>query len=307
MAKDQILAIDNGTQSVRALIFDLKGQLIAKNRVPIQPYYSVKPGWAEQDPDVFWQGVCQACQEIWAMEGVDKDAIVGVGLTTQRSTLINLDKNQQPLRPAVVWLDQRRTEGLPPVGGVWGLLFKLAGMSETVRYFQAEAEANWIKTHQPEIWKRTDKFVLLSGFLTHKLVGKVIDSIGCQVAYIPFDYKNQDWAKPSDWKWQAIRMDREQLPDLVPPAQWLGHITREAAEATGIPEGLPLIATAADKATEVIGAGCLEPHIGCLSFGTTATINTTHTKYTEVIPLIPPYPAAVPGAYSLEVQIYRGF
>jgi sugar (pentulose or hexulose) kinase len=87
----------------------------------------------------------------------------------------------------------------------------------------------------------------------------------------------------------------------------LGHISKEASEATGIPEGLPLIATAADKATEVIGAGCLEPHIGCLSYGTTATINTTHRKYVEVIPLIPPYPAAVPNAYSLEVQIYRGF
>jgi sugar (pentulose or hexulose) kinase len=68
-----------------------------------------------------------------------------------------------------------------------------------------------------------------------------------------------------------------------------------------------LIATAADKATEIIGAGCLEPHLGCLSFGTTATINTTHHKYIEVIPLIPPYPSAVPGAYSLEIQIYRGF
>lgn len=307
MADEQILAIDNGTQSVRALIFDLKGQLIAKNRVPIQPYYSEKPGWAEQDPNVFWQGVCQACQELWEKDGVNKAAIVGVGLTTQRSTVINLDENQRPLRPAIVWLDQRRTEGLTPVGGLWGFLFKVAGMQDTVRYFQAEAEANWIKTHQPEIWKKTDKFVLLSGFLTHKLVGKIVDSIGCQVAYIPFDYKNQDWAKPSDWKWDAVMIEKEQLPDLIPPAQLLGHITREAAQATGIPEGLPLIATAADKATEVIGAGCLEPHIGCLSFGTTATINTTHKKYTEVIPLIPPYPAAVPGAYSLEVQIYRGF
>jgi sugar (pentulose or hexulose) kinase len=87
----------------------------------------------------------------------------------------------------------------------------------------------------------------------------------------------------------------------------LGEITRAAAEATGIPAGLPLIAAAADKACEVIGAGCLEPHIGCLSYGTTATINTTHRKYVEVIPLIPPYPAAVPNAYSLEVQIYRGY
>ncbi|HCU58250.1 MAG TPA: carbohydrate kinase [Anaerolineaceae bacterium] len=307
MAGEQILAIDNGTQSVRALIFDLRGNLIAKKRVPIQPYYSDKPGWAEQDPLVFWRGVCEACQGLWEMEGVRKDAIVGVGLTTQRSTVINLDSNQQPLRPAIVWLDQRRTEGLEPVKGLWGLLFKLAGMQETVAYLQAETEANWIKTHQPEIWDKTEKYVFLSGYLTHKLTGQVIDSVGCQVGYMPFDYKSQDWAKPSDWKWDAVMVDREMLPDLVPPTGLLGHITPEASAATGIPVGLPLIATAADKATEVIGAGCLDPQIGCLSYGTTATINTTHRKFTEVIPLIPPYPAAVPGAYSLEVQIYRGF
>ncbi len=307
MAGEQILAIDNGTQSVRALLFDLQGQLIAKKRILIQPYYSRNPGWAEQDPEVFWNAICQACQELWKMKGVDKNAIVGVGLTTQRSTLINLDKHQQPLRPAIVWLDQRRTENLKPVGGLWGFLFKIAGMQETVRYLQAEAEANWIQTHQPEIWRETDKFVLLSGYLTYKLIGKVIDSVGCQVGYIPFDYKNKDWAKPSDWKWDAVRVEREKLPELVPPAARLGSISKSAADATGIPEGLPLIATAADKATEVIGTGCLKPHIGCLSFGTTATINTTHKKYIEVIPLIPPYPAAVPDAYSMEVQIYRGF
>ena len=70
---------------------------------------------------------------------------------------------------------------------------------------------------------------------------------------------------------------------------------------------MPLIAAAADKACEVIGSGALDPHIGCLSYGTTATINTTHRKYVEVIPLIPPYPSAVPDAYSLEIQIYRGY
>ncbi len=307
MAGEQILAIDNGTQSVRALIFDLRGNLIAKKRVPIEPYFSTQPGWAEQNPEVFWRGVCEACQGLWQMEGVQKDAIVGVGLTTQRSTVLNLDANHEPLRPAMVWLDQRRTEDLAPVGGMWGLLFKIAGMQDTVHYLQAEAEANWIKTYQPEIWKKTDKYVFLSGYLTYKLVGKVIDSVGCQVGYMPFDYKSQDWAKPSDWKWEAVQVEREMLPELVPPTGLLGHITKAASEATGIPEGLPLIATAADKATEVIGAGCLDPHIGCLSFGTTATINTTHQKYIEVIPLIPPYPSAVPGAYSLEVQIYRGF
>ena len=180
-------------------------------------------------------------------------------------------------------------------------------MTETVAYLQAEAEANWIRTHQPEIWARTHKYLLLSGYLTYRLTGRFVDSVGCQVGYMPFDYKKLRWAGRSDWKWQAVPMTPAMLPDLVPPAGRLGEITPEAAEATGIPAGLPLIAAAADKACEVIGAGCLEPHIGCLSYGTTATINTTHRKYVEVIPLIPPYPAAVPGAYSLEIQIYRGY
>src|SRR5512139_1753069 len=102
-------------------------------------------------------------------------------------------------------------------------------------------------------------------------------------------------------------MRREILPDLVPPTGRLGEITPAAAEATGIPAGLPLIAAAADKACEVLGSGALEPSIGALSLGTTATFNTTHRRYVEAIPLVPPYPAAIPGAWSLEMQIHRGF
>lgn len=104
-----------------------------------------------------------------------------------------------------------------------------------------------------------------------------------------------------------LPIEPEMLPDLVEPSGVLGQITRQAAQESGIPEGSPLIAAAADKACEVTGAGCLAPHIGCLSYGTTATINTTHYKYIEAIPLISPYPSAVPNAYSLEIQIYRGY
>lgn len=307
MTRDLILAIDNGTQSVRALIFDLRGNLIAKSRVPIEPYFSTAPGLAEQDPQVFWDAVCRACQQLWLMPDVRKDAIAGVALTTQRGTVINVDKAGRPLRPAMVWLDQRRTEGLKPVGGVWGLAFALSGMSGTVAYLQAEAEANWLRTHQPDLWAATYKYLLLSGYLTYRLIDQYVDSIGCQVGYLPFDYKHKRWAAKTDWKWQAIPMDPALLPELIPPAQPLGQISRSAAEATGIPAGLPLIAAAADKACEVIGSGALEPSIGCLSYGTTATINTTHRKYVEVIPLIPPYPSAVPDAYALEIQIYRGY
>jgi len=304
---DYILALDNGTQSVRALLFDPKGNLVARSRIPITPYVSPKPGWAEQDPEYYWHNLCQACHALWQQTDVPRKAIAGVALTTQRATMVNVDATGRPLRPAIVWLDQRRTEGLKPVGGIWGLLFRLAGMSETVAYLQAEAEANWIRTHQPDIWRRTHKYLLLSGYLTHRLTGRFVDSVGCQVGYLPFDYKRRSWARAWDWKWRAVPMDPSLLPELVPPAAPLGSITGPASEATGIPKGLPLIAAAADKACEVIGAGGLYPHIGCLSYGTTATINTTHRRYIEVIPLIPPYPSAVPDHYSLEIQIYRGF
>lgn len=307
MTDPVILALDNGTQSVRALLFSLRGELVAKSRVPIQAYVSPHPGWAEQDPAYFWQSLCRACQQLWQQTDIPREAIIGVALTTQRATLINVDRQGQPLRPAILWLDQRRTEGLPPIGGLWGLAFRLLRLRETLAYFQAEAEANWVHTYQPDIWHKTHKWLLLSGYLTYRLTGRFVDSVAGQVGYIPFDYKELTWAAGHDWKWQAVAIRRDKLPDLVPPTEPLGTITRAAAEATGIPAGLPLIAAAADKACEVLGSGCLEPNIAGLSYGTTATINTTHERYIEVIPLIPPYPSAVPGRYSLEIQIFRGF
>jgi sugar (pentulose or hexulose) kinase len=308
VTKDLLLAIDVGTQSVRGLVYDAQGNLLCKSRVPLEPYVSPQPGWAEQDPDYYWSSLCQACQQLWQAGDADlRERIVGVALTTQRATVVNVGADGRPLRPAITWLDQRRTEGLKPVGGAWGLAFRASGMTETVAYLQAEAEANWLRKHQPDIWARTHKYLFLSGYLTYRLTGRFADSVGAQVGYVPFDYKRLKWARRTDWKWEAVPMDAGVLPDLVDPTETIGVIARLAAEATGIPAGLPLVAAAADKACEVIGAGCVDSHIGCLSYGTTATINTTHRRYVEVIPLIPPYPAAVPGAYSLEIQVFRGY
>lgn len=305
--RERILAIDNGTQSLRALLFDPLGTLRGQARVPFKPYVSRHPGWAEQDPDVFWKALCEACDALWHKEGVDKSQLAGVTLTTQRGTVINVDKNGRPLRPAILWLDQRKTDGLPWLKGIWGILFRILGLKDTVSYLQAEAEANWIRSHEPEVWNQTHKYLLLSGYLTYCLTGEFRDSVGCQVGYIPFDYKRLKWSAPWDWKWRALPVDPAILPELVPPGSPLGVISRWAAGRTGIPEGLPLIASAADKACEVIGSGSLDPSIGCVSYGTTATINVTHDKYLEAIRLLPAYPSAVPGAHTLEVQIFRGF
>ena len=305
--KSYVLAIDNGTQSVRALLFDLEGNLLGKGKVELEAYYSKQPGWAEQDPEYYWASLGEACRLLWEQVSIDKRLIKGVALTTQRGTLINVDKHGQPLRPAILWLDQRRAAVRGKIKGPWGWLFKLIGEEATVDYFRAQAEVNWIAQEQPQIWAKTDKMLLLSGFLTHRLTGQFVDSVACCVAYLPFDYKRLKWAAPRDWKWQSMPVRREQLPELRKPGELLGHVTPQASRHTGIPEGLPLIAAGADKACEVLGAGGVEPSTACLSYGTTATINTTRSKYLETIPLIPPYPSAIPDHFNTEVMIFRGF
>jgi sugar (pentulose or hexulose) kinase len=109
MPATTILAIDNGTQSVRALLFDLQGSIVAKAQVQLEAYCSVHPGWAGHDPEDYWQAVCRACQSLWTQPGADRTAVQGVAVTTQRGTVVNLGKDGLPLRPAITWLDQRRT------------------------------------------------------------------------------------------------------------------------------------------------------------------------------------------------------
>lgn len=305
--KNYILAIDNGTQSVRALIFDLDGQLVAKSKIDIDPYFSAEPGWAEQEPEYYWAMLCKACQQLWPQLDFPKSQIKAVTITTQRATMVNVDRDGKPLRPAFVWLDQRQQDKLDKMNPAWAFLFTLAGERETIRYFRAQAEANWIKHQQPEIWQQTYKYLLLSGYHSYKLTGKFVDSVSSQVGYLPFDFKRHTWCHNWDWKWKALPIRPDMLPELIPCGSVLGKITEQAAIETGIPADLPLISAGSDKACEVLGSGCFSPETGSLSYGTTATYNNTNSKYIEAIRHIPPFPAAMPDAFNTEMSVQRGY
>lgn len=304
---EYFLAIDNGTQSVRVMAFDRQGNEIAKSKVNLEAYMSGEPGCAEQHADYYWQSLLQAFEEFWALGTVKPEQILGVSLTTQRYTMINLDKDKKPLRPAIVWVDQRKADCDKPVSGLWGVAIKLLGLTNLIDDLRAKSRDNWIAQHQPDIWSKTRHYVGLSTYLTYRLTGELKDSTGCIVGYLPYDYKKQAWAKQGDLKWRLLAATRDMMPELVKPGERLGSLSAEAAAATGLPEGLPMIAAASDKACEVLGAGGLAPHIGCLSYGTTATISTTTQKYIETIPFIPPYSAAIPDQYNTEMMVYRGF
>lgn len=300
-----LLAIDNGTQSIRALIFDQFGTEMAKARVAIEPYFSTHASFAEQHADYYWQKLGEACQQLWQSSAIKPSQIAGVSLTTQRYTMICLDKDKQPLRPAIVWMDYRRGETNKL--GLLDPLTKMVGMGELVKDAQQKARCNWLAHHEPDIWAKTAHYVNLSAYLTYKLTGQLADSCGQTLGYIPYDYKAQKWMKPQDFKWRLFSCKIEQMPKLVSPGERLGHISAEAAAATGMIEGTPMIAAASDKACETLGSAGLSTDTACLSFGTTATINTTSTDYIEVIKHMPSYTAAVPNYYNHEYMIYRGF
>jgi len=304
---EQILVFDAGTQSIRAALIDPLGAIHHMVKTPFEPYFSRRPGWAEQEPDFYWQNFTATARKLLGAEGVDTDRIAGVAVTSQRNTMVNLDGNGTPLRSAILWLDQRKADmenNLSPlVSGALKALRQYGVVEKAVR----ESKSNWLRQNQPDIWEKTARFLFLSGYWIHRLTGEYRDSVGSQVGYVPFDYKRHRWAGPRDLKWKFFPMDPSLLPELVPPGGLLGHITREASRETGIPEGLPVIAAATDKACEVLGAGCRSPETACLSYGTTATVNTANPKYVEIKPFVPPYPGALPGTYNTEVMVYRGF
>ncbi len=305
--KQYIVVIDAGTQSIRAVIIDLKGNICEIEKIEIEPYYSTQPGFAEQDPEYLWDKLCETTNKLMKNTKVDVKSIKGLSVTTQRGTIVNLDKNGKPLRPAIIWLDQRKAkaDGWPKGFVKKGL--QLINMYESLAHAKKDCEANWIRQNQPEIWEKTHKHVFLSAFFNYRFVGKFIDSVGSTVGYMPFNYKKQKWSKPSEINANLFPIEQDKLVDLVKPSELLGNITKQASEQTGLPDGLPLIATAADKACEVLGSGCQTPEIACLSYGTTATIETVNNKYVEVIKFFPSYPSAIPDHYNTEVMIYRGY
>lgn len=302
-----LLAVDCGTQSLRTLLFSDTGNLLARVQVEYAPYVSPAPGWAEQDPEIYWNSLCEACNRLKAEHPDHMKNVSGVGVTSQRASMINVDEAGRPLRPAIIWLDQRKAE--PPFvpRHVVKLALKLAGLYHTVLDIQAEGKCNWIRRNQPDIWTATAKYLQVSGFLNFRLTGRFADSVASQIGHLPFNYKKMRWTKKPDPPALFFPVEPDKLAELVPPGHVLGRITRAAAQQTGIPENVPVIACGSDKGCETIGAGVVDTSMVSLSFGTTATVQTTSDKYFEPIRFMPPYPAPIPGHYNPEVEIFRGF
>jgi sugar (pentulose or hexulose) kinase len=307
MEKELVMAVDSGTQSVRAIVYDREGNEVAKAQAPHEPYFSLKPGWAEQKPEDYWNKFCRVTKEVMKNKKVDPKKLAGLGITTQRSNIIPVDKNGTPLRNSIIWLDQRFTEDPPPVSTKIKLLFGLIGKSEFINFIQRNSRFTWIYTYEPEVYKKTHKFCQVTSWFVKKLTGEFKDSVAMYVGYWPLEYKKFDWFT-IEGVHDLFNIKREHLPDIYQPNEVLGTVTKSAAKETGLPEGLPIVVGGGDKQSESLGAGAITPDIGTISFGTATTLEIVTTKYIEDSKSrVFTWCSALPHAWNIECFIYRGF
>lgn len=305
--KRYIVAIDSGTQSIRAVLFDSEGTEIAIEQRAFEPYMSLQPGWAEQSTDDYWSKLCTVTGALMKKIDIEAKLIAGVGITTQRSTVIPMDARGNALRPAIIWLDQRTVDNPPPLGAAATALFAAAGLLSAIRYAQRHSIFLWIKTHEPEIYKKTHKFVQASGFFVRKLTGEFHDSVGMVTGIWPFEYNKLRW-HPLGLAYTPLGIEKRHCVRLFRPDEVLGRITPEASAQTGLPEGLPVVVGAGDKQSELLGAGAIDQTIAEISFGTATAMHIITKKYVKDSSMrFFTWPSAFPGAWDIEMFIYRGF
>ncbi|MDR3336660.1 MAG: FGGY-family carbohydrate kinase [Treponema sp.] len=308
MTEPLILTFDIGTQSTRALLVNARGDILHKVQKPYDPpYFSQNPGWAEQRADYYWGCIGETSRSLKEKAGDLWKDIIAVTCSTIRDTVVCLDRNRNPLGNVILWLDERKADKIPPVSAFANSLYRLVGMKEGVAIQRAGSHCNWLAYHDRERWDKTEKYVFISAWLNYKFTGNLVDSTASAIGHLPFDSKTRNWYKNRDFRWAIFYVTKGKLCDLVEPGTVTGGITAETSEHTGIPKGLPLIATGSDKGCETLGLSCLDNGKAALSFGTTATVQLSSQKYFEPQPFMPSYAAVVPGYFNPEIEIYRGY
>ena len=302
-----VLTFDVGTQSGRVVLVDKEGNIVDKvKKSYAHPYYSQHPNWAEQNPDNYWQILCQAARELKQRQMGLWDQIIAVTCTCIRGSAVCMDKDGNPIRDAILWLDKREVENMPPMSAKTRALFKIAGLTETISILRNHMYCNWLAVNEPDIWDRTEKYGLLSTYFNVKFTGVLKDSTANMCGILPYDTKNHRWYPKSDFHRELYTVRDSQLFELVKPGTVIGTITRQAALETGLTEGLPFIVTGSDKMCETLGMSCTKNDTAAISLGTLSSIQVPSQRFFTMQTVLPPFPSLL-GDYLNEIQTYRGF
>ena len=255
---DYLVAIDLGSTSLKAVVYDLDGNTISSASRPtekIQQDPKNHPEWIIWDPDQIWLGAAAATKE--AISRIDKPSLVrGVAVTGMGMDGVPIDKNGAHLYPFISWHDPRtapqaewwtKNIGAERTFGITG--FPVWAMTSVMRML-------WMKEYEPAVMAKADKWLLIEDFLNYKLCGVIATDYTMASCTLLFDQKKLAW---SDELIKASGIDRKLLPDPRQSGTLLGKVTATAAGLTGIPEGTPVILGGQDHICGTIPTGAYKP------------------------------------------------
>lgn len=225
------IGIDNGSQSSKVTVFDIHGRAVGEGRAALRPYDTPRPGVVEHPDDDLWTSIGEASRAALAAFDGDPADIVGVGLCTIRFCRAVLKADGTLVQPVMSWMDER--VGMP--------------------YTHTSPEAAYVTTS--------------SGYISHRMTGNFRDTAANYAGMWPLDPGTWQWTD-DDAELAESGIPRGMLFDLVLPGGILGEVTAAAAHHTGIPAGVPVVATANDKAVEALGCGLRAPGTLLVSLGT---------------------------------------
>lgn len=268
MGNRLLVGLDVGTSGAKCIIADESGKVLASSTQEY-PLFTPKPGWAEQNPSDWWQGVVRGLREITAK--IDPSRLVGLSLSGQMHGLVALDKSNQVIRPALLWCDQRVWKQCDWIteraGGTKGLL-KYTNNQMLTGY--TGGKILWLRDEEPENFEKMVTFLCPKDYIRFLLTGeKGIDMSDASGTGF-FDTKNRRW---SEELIALAGLDRAIFPEVHESIELAGRVTREAAIETGLPEGLNVYFGGGDAVIQTTGSGLVKPGILGVVIGTSGNVS----------------------------------
>ena len=299
MAEDIILVIDVGTTSARSMMFDRDFRVVASSSREYQNSYP-GPLLVEQDPDVWWRAALETSKA--SMERKPAGAgVAAVIVTSQRATIIPVDKNGKCLRPAILWQDNRSIPQCDRIRESVGLteIYKRTGLK--INPYFSLPKILWVKEHEPDIFAATHKFLLVHDFILHRLTDRFVTDQSHASRTMAYNLKRH-W---DDDILKAAGVDAGKFCRAVPSGERVGTITAGAARLTAIPEGTPVYAGAGDQQAAAVGMGAISTGTFMANTGTGSFVLSPIDQ-----PVLDPQErvlctiAAVPGKWLQEAGMY---
>lgn len=275
-----LLGFDVGTSSVKAsLINAATGVCAASDYFPKQEMRmtAVKTGWAEQDPELWWQNLCMASASILANSGVDRDQVRAIGISYQMHGLVMIDKNYKVLRPSIIWCDSRAVGYGEAAARALGDEICHNHLLNSPGNFTASKLA-WVKEHEPEIYSKIYKVMLPGDYIAMRMTGEVQTTIPGLSEGIIWDFKREDISKEL---MRYYGFDSSIMPDVVPTFSKQAGLSADGAFALGLTPGTPVCYRAGDQANNALSLNVFKPGEVASTAGTSGVIYGVLDKLTH--------------------------